>query len=83
MTKQEIRKALTAVKACLTSDHCRPSCPMFNSENCTIELRDTVDRIMEDLEDGVDHFTKDLPFALENEARLPTRGHAQDAGLDL
>lgn len=83
MTKQELRKALTTMKICFSSNRCPKDCPMFDVDHCTRELQKVVDQIMEDQLGAAYSFTKDLPFALDNEAQLPTRGHAQDAGLDL
>lgn len=83
MNKQEIRKALTAARMCVhEKDNCPYNCPLFDDPICSVTIRKAIDQVMEGLGNDPE-YTKDLPFALEEGAKLPTRGHAQDAGLDL
>lgn len=83
MNKQEIRRALTAAKVCVTyGEDCPPNCPFYEFAECSNIICKAIDQVMEGLGNDPE-YTKDLPFALEDGAKLPTRGHAQDAGLDL
>lgn len=84
MTKQELRKALTAAQVCVISgaDHCPPNCPLYEFAECSNMINKAIIQVVEGLGNDPE-YTRDLPFALEEGAKLPTRGHAQDAGLDL
>lgn len=84
MNKQEIIRALTAAQLCVISgaDSCPPHCPLYEFAECSNMINKAINQVLEGLGNDPE-YTKDLPVALENEARLPTREHAQDAGLDL
>lgn len=83
MNKQDLRRALIAARTCVKySEDCPPDCPFYEIPECSIIIQKAIDQVLEGLGNDPD-FTKDLPFALEEGAKLPTRGHAQDAGLDL
>ena len=83
MNKQDLRRALIAARTCVThSEDCPPDCPFYEIPECSIIIQKAIDQIMEGLGNDPE-YTKDLPFALEEGAKLPTRGHAKDAGLDL
>lgn len=84
MNKQEIRRALTAAQVCVISgaDYCPPNCPLYEFAECSNMINKAITQVVGGLGNDPE-YTKDLPFALEEGAKLPTRGHAQDAGLDL
>ena len=84
MNKQELMRSLTAARICVTyGEDCPPNCPYYELPECYAIIKKAIDQVMEWLENDMETFSKDLPFALEEGAKLPTRGHAQDAGLDL